>query len=143
MKIRQLINILFCGYDDWRLEIGDCRSKNAAETYTRPGHRVPQRVITFGNFIVFALTKQLTFSVGLSQGTRLGYFWLNNLLFENYVTSALLRSITYLIYHSNPTKDVQPTTQNHHCVENQLGASRFLQHNFWNIFKTGYHALST
>jgi hypothetical protein len=31
--------------DDWRLEIGDCRSKNAAETDTRLGHRVPQRVI--------------------------------------------------------------------------------------------------
>ena len=34
-EIRQLINILFCGYR--RLEIGDCRSKNAAETYTRLG----------------------------------------------------------------------------------------------------------
>ena len=43
-EIRQLINILFCGYR--RLEIGDCRSKNRAETYTRPGHRVPQRVMT-------------------------------------------------------------------------------------------------
>jgi hypothetical protein len=41
-KIRQLINILFCDYR--RLEIGDCRSKNAAETYTRLG-TVPQRVI--------------------------------------------------------------------------------------------------
>ena len=34
--IRQLINILFCGYR---------RSENHAETYTRLGHRVPQRVI--------------------------------------------------------------------------------------------------
>ena len=40
----QLINILFCGYQR-RLEIGDCRSTKCAETYTRPGHRVPQRVI--------------------------------------------------------------------------------------------------
>jgi hypothetical protein len=32
--------------DDWRLEIGDCRSTKCAETYTRPGHRVPQRVIS-------------------------------------------------------------------------------------------------
>ena len=41
-EIRQLINILFCGYR--RLEIGDCRSKNAAETYTRLG-TMSQRVI--------------------------------------------------------------------------------------------------
>ena len=39
----QLINILFCGYQR-RLEIGDWRSTKCAETYTRPGHRVPQRV---------------------------------------------------------------------------------------------------
>ena len=39
VKIRQLINILFCGYR--RLEIGDCRSKNAAETYTRLGTGAP------------------------------------------------------------------------------------------------------
>ena len=40
----QLINILFCGYQR-RLEIADPLLK-CAETYTRPGHRVPQRVIT-------------------------------------------------------------------------------------------------
>ena len=40
---RQLINILFCGYR--RSEIGDWRLEIDAETYTRPGHRVPQRVI--------------------------------------------------------------------------------------------------
>jgi hypothetical protein len=39
----QLINILFCGYQR-RLEIADPLLK-CAETYTRPGHRVPQRVI--------------------------------------------------------------------------------------------------
>ena len=27
--------------DDWRLEIGDCRSKNRAETYTRLGTECP------------------------------------------------------------------------------------------------------
>jgi hypothetical protein len=36
-EIRQLISILFCGYR---------RSENNAETYTRLGHSVPQRVIT-------------------------------------------------------------------------------------------------
>ena len=41
-EIRQLINILFCGYQR-RLEIAD--PLNGAETYTRLGHRVPQRVI--------------------------------------------------------------------------------------------------
>jgi hypothetical protein len=41
-RIKQLINILFCGYrrstirDPWQMQ---------AETYTRLGHRVPQRVI--------------------------------------------------------------------------------------------------
>ena len=43
VKIRQLINILFCGYR--RSRIRDPRQMHA-ETYTRPGHRVPQRVIT-------------------------------------------------------------------------------------------------
>ena len=37
-KIRQLINILFCGYHR-RLEIADLL--NDAETYTRLGHRCP------------------------------------------------------------------------------------------------------
>ena len=37
-KIRQLINILFCGYQR-RLEIAD--PLNGAETYTRLGHRCP------------------------------------------------------------------------------------------------------
>ena len=37
-KIRQLINILFCGYQR-RLEIAD--PLNGAETYTRLGHSAP------------------------------------------------------------------------------------------------------
>jgi hypothetical protein len=49
VKIRQLINILFCGYrrstiQDPVSRIRDPRQMHA-ETYTRPGHRVPQRVI--------------------------------------------------------------------------------------------------
>jgi hypothetical protein len=40
-KIRQLINILFCGYR---------RSENHAETYTRLG-TVPQRVISYATVI--------------------------------------------------------------------------------------------
>jgi hypothetical protein len=39
VKIRQLINILFCGYR---------RLENHAETYTRRGAQVPQRVIRYG-----------------------------------------------------------------------------------------------
>jgi hypothetical protein len=42
--MKQLINILFCGYRR-KLEIADPLKMNA-ETYTRPGHRVPQRVNT-------------------------------------------------------------------------------------------------
>ena len=41
-KVKQLINILFCGYQR-RLEIAD--PLNDAETYTRLGRRVPQRVM--------------------------------------------------------------------------------------------------
>ena len=43
--IRQVINILFCGYRR-KLEIADPLKMNA-ETYTRPGHMVPQRVINY------------------------------------------------------------------------------------------------
>ena len=49
-EIRQLINILFCGYQR-RLEIAD--PLNGAETYTRLGHRVPQREIRFVVFCNF------------------------------------------------------------------------------------------
>jgi hypothetical protein len=52
-KIRQLINILFCGYRR-KLEIADPLNMNA-ETYTRAGHRVPKRVIIIIIIIIWTL----------------------------------------------------------------------------------------
>jgi hypothetical protein len=56
-EIRQLINILFCGYRR-KLEIADPLKMNA-ETYTRPGHRVPQRVINIYIFTIFQIMLSL------------------------------------------------------------------------------------
>ena len=72
-KVKQLINILFCGYQR-RLEIAD--PLNDAETYTRLGHRMAQRVIISSNSLrMFSLLSKkvisLLFDGTLKQRTHL------------------------------------------------------------------------